>query len=135
MGIGIYYLFESFFKNYLKGKKKKNGKVKLKLFNIFFIIEIYIDETKADIDNSKILSSKEALYLATALSLDSLAIGFGSGLLDMNILYILFASLIMDLIAIWSGLFIGKTFVDRAKIDLSWLAGMILILLAVLKLR
>ncbi|NMA85730.1 MAG: sporulation membrane protein YtaF [Tissierellia bacterium] len=135
MGIGIYYLFESFFKNYLKGKKKKNGKVKLKLFNIFFIIEIYIDETKADIDNSRILSSKEALYLATALSLDSLAIGFGSGLLDMNILYILFASLIMDLIAIWSGLFIGKTFVDRAKIDLSWLAGMILILLAVLKLR
>lgn len=135
MGIGIYYLFESLVKNYLKGKKKKKGRVKLKVFNISFIIEVYIDETKADMDNSKTLSSQEAFYLAIALSLDSLAIGFGSGLLYVNILYIFFASLIMDLVAIWAGLFIGRSFVDKTKIDLSWLAGIILILLAVLKLR
>lgn len=134
ISIGIYYLFESFIKNYLKKKKNKN-KLKLKLFNISFIIEIYIDETKADIDNSKTLNSKEALYLALALSLDSVAIGFGSGLININFIYIIFLSLIMDLIAIWSGLLLGRIFVEKSKLDLSWLAGVILIVLAILKLR
>ena len=135
MSIGIYYLFESFVKSYLKRKKEKNGRLKLKLFNISFIIEVYIDETKADMDNSKNLSSKEALYLALALSLDSLAIGFGSGILSVNIISILFAALTMGLIAIWGGLFLGKLFVEKSKIDLSWLAGIILIILAILKLK
>lgn len=135
ISIGIYYLFESFVKSYLKGRKGKNGKLKLKLFNISFIIEVYIDETKADMDNSNNLNSKEALYLALALSLDSLAIGFGSGLINVNFLYIVFISLIMDLLAIWSGLFLGKFFMRKSKFDLSWLTGIILIVLALLRLK
>ncbi len=134
LSIGIYYLFESIIKNYLKKKKGENSKLKLKVFNISLIIEIYIDEMKADIDNSKTLSSGEALYLASALSLDSLAIGFGTGLANINIFYIITFSLIMDLVAIWLGLFLGRIFVEKSKIDLSWLAGIILIILAIFKL-
>lgn len=133
--IGVYYLCESFVKNYFKKKKNKNKKLQLELFNISFIIEIYMDEIKADIDNSKKLNIKEALYLALALSLDSLVIGFGSGLADINLPYISLASLIMNFIAIWSGLFIGKIFMEKSKVDLSWLTGLILILLASLRLK
>ena len=134
LSIGIYYLFESIVKSYLKKKKEGENKLKLKLFNISLIIEIYIDEMKADIDNSKTLSSGEALYLAFALSLDSLAIGFGTGLVNINIFYIIIFSLIMHLIAIELGLFLGRIFVEKSKIDLSWLTGVILIILAIFRL-
>ncbi len=134
MFLGTYYLFESLVKTFLERKSDPSQKVKFKLFNVWFIIDIYIDETKADLDNSKILSSKEALYLAIALSLDSLAIGFGSSLGNINYLNVILLSLVSDMIAIWLGLFIGRKFVEKSKLNLSWLAGIILIILAVLKL-
>lgn len=132
--LGFYYLFESIVKSYLKKKSSLREKVKFKLFNIWFIIDIYVDETKADLDKSKNLSSKEAFYLATALSLDSIAIGFGSGLGSINYLNIILLSLVFHMIAIWGGLYIGEKFISRSKINLSWLTGAILIVLAFLKL-
>lgn len=133
--LGIFYLLEGVIKTYIKNNLILDKKIKFKLFNIWFIISVYMDEIKADLDNSKTLSSKEALYLAIALSLDSLAIGFGSSLGSINCISIIFLSLIINMIAIWSGLAIGKRFVEKVKIDLSWLAGVILIILAFLKLK
>ena len=86
-------------------------------------------------DNSKTLNLKEALYLAIALSLDSIAIGFGSGIGNSNYIVVIILSLIWDIIAIWSGLFLGRKFVERTNIDLSWLSGIMLIILALLKLK
>ncbi|NLJ79273.1 MAG: sporulation membrane protein YtaF, partial [Tissierellia bacterium] len=88
-----------------------------------------------DFDNSKTLNLKEALYLGIALSLDSLAIGFGFSLRRINCLGIIFFSLIANMIAIWGGLAIGKRFVEKTEIDLSWLAGVILLILAFLRLK
>lgn len=134
MLLGIYYLCEGIVKGYLKGRSDSNKKVKLKLFDIWFIVDIYVDETKADLNHSKRLNPKEAIYLATALSLDSLAVGFGSSLGNINYLYAIGLSLIIGIFAIWSGLLIGKKIVEKSKINLSWLAGIMLIILAVLKL-
>lgn len=133
--LGIYYLFESIVKSFFKNRFYSKERVKIKLFDIRFIIDIYVDEIKADYDNSKNLSSKEALYLATALSLDSLAIGFSSGLGNVNLLLLIFMSLIFDILAIWSGLIIGRRLVEKSKINLSWMAGIMLITLAFLKLK
>ena len=93
-----------------------------------------MDEIKADFDNSKILSLKR-LYLGIALSLDSLAIGFGSSLRNINCIGVISLSLIANMVAIWGGLAIGKRFIERTKVNLSWLAGIILIILAFLKLK
>ena len=132
--LGIYYLFESIFKSYIQKNSKFNKELKFKLFSIWFIINVYVDETKADLDDSKNLNPKEALYLASALSLDSIAIGFGSGLGSINYFHIIILSLIFDIIAIKGGLFMGKNLVEKSKINLSWLSGVILIFLAFLKL-
>ena len=132
--LGIYYLCEGIFKAYLEKKSDINSKVKLKLFDIWFIVDIYVDETKADFNHSKNLDAKEAVYLATALSLDSLAVGFGSSLGNINYLNVILLSLIFGIFSIWSGLLIGKTILEKSKINLSWLAGIMLITLAVLKL-
>ncbi len=133
--LGVFYLFESIIKTYFKNKITSRSKVKVKLFDIWLIIDIYVDEIKADFDNSKRLNSREALYLAVALSLDSLAIGFSSGLGNINILLIIFMSFIFHILTIWSGLLIGKKFAEKSKINLSWITGILLICLAFLKLK
>lgn len=130
--IGLYYLFEGLIKSHLE-KKSNNSKIKLKLFNLWIIIDIYIDETKADFNKSKRLDSIEAIALATTLSIDSLAIGFGSSLSNMNCIYILGLSFLFGMASIWSGQFIGRRLIEKSKLNLSWLSGVILIILAFLK--
>ncbi|WP_032122313.1 sporulation membrane protein YtaF [Clostridium amazonitimonense] len=129
--LGIYYLFQGLVKNYIG--KSSSKRVDLKLFNFRFIIDIYADETKADINNSKTLDPKEAFYLAVALSLDSLAVGFGSSLGDINYFQVIVLSLICGIFSIWTGTFLGRKFAEKSKIDLSWLGGIMLIILSILK--
>lgn len=133
--LGIYSLFESLVKNFLSTRDYLSKEVKLKLFDIGFVINVYIDETKADLDDSKKLDSKEALYLGAALSLDSLTIGFGNSLGNINYLYTIVFSIIIGMIGVKSGLFLGEKIVKKSNINLSWLAGAILIVLAFLKLK
>lgn len=132
--LGIYYLFESIIKSYLKRNKSLNKKIKLKFSNLQLVLDIYLDETKADFDNSKKLNSKEALYLAIALSIDSLAVGFASSLSQINYFFVVLLSFFAGFFSILIGLFIGRKFADSSKFNLSWLSGVLLLILAVLKL-
>lgn len=132
--LGVYYLLESIIKSYLKAKLRNNEKVKIKLFDFWFIIDIYVDGTKADLNDSKILDYKEALYLAVALSLDSLAVGFGSSLGGINFVQAIFLSLLIGMASIKIGLGLGKRFAEKINLDLSWLIGVLLMILGVLKL-
>lgn len=132
--LGVYYLFEGLIKFYLESKKDSKGEIEVKFADIRFMINIYIDGTKADKDKSKILDYKEAIYLAIALSLDSLTIGFGSGLSNMNYLKIMFFAFLAGFFSIFSGLKIGERLSKEIRFNLSWLSGIILIILAFLRL-
>lgn len=134
MLLGVYYFFEGIIKIYLEKKLDKKEKVKFKLFDIWFIIDIYVDETNADYNKSNNLNSKEAVYLAVALSLDSLAVGFGSALGNINYINVIILSLVVGIFSIRTGLLIGDRIAKKSKVNLSWLAGLILIILASLKL-
>lgn len=131
MLLGIFYLFQSLIKSHIAKTSSPNKEVKLKISDL--IISIYIDETNADFNNSKSLSPKESLYLAVALSLDSLAIGFGSSLAGTNYFQVIFFSLIYGITAIWSGLLIGRKLVEKSDFNVSWLSGIILMILAITK--
>lgn len=133
MTLGIYYLFESIVKSYIKKKSNSNKRVELKLFDLRFIIDIYADETKADFNNSKDISPREALYLSAALSLDSLAAGFGSSLGNINFMQTIVLSLVFNMFAVIIGSFLGRKFIEKSKINLSWLGGLLLIILAILR--
>ncbi|MBC8586971.1 sporulation membrane protein YtaF [Paratissierella segnis] len=130
--MGLYYLFEGLIKSHIE-KKSVKSKIKLKIFNIYIIVDIYLDETKADFNKSKKLDSIEAIALATTLSIDSLAIGFGSSLSNVNGIYILGLSFLFGIFSVWSGQLIGRKLIENSKLNLSWLAGVILIILAFLK--
>ncbi|PRR81466.1 sporulation membrane protein YtaF [Clostridium vincentii] len=134
MLLGIYRLFEGLFKNYIQKKHKIDKPLTFKLFDIQFVLQVYADETKADFDKSKTLTSKESFYLASALSFDSLAVGFGSSLVGGGYIQTVFLCLILGIIAVLVGVFIGKKLVAKTNINLSWLSGVILMILALNKL-
>jgi len=130
--LGAFYLFQSLIKSHIAKCSTPDKEIQLKMSDL--IINIYVNETTADFDNSKYLNSKEAFYLAIALSLDSLAVGFGSSLGTINYIQVILFSLFGGMLAIYIGLFMGKRFVEKSNIDISWLSGVVLMILAIRKL-
>lgn len=130
MIIGIYKLFEGLFKAFIRKRGKTDKPLKFKIFDMNFVLQVYADETKADFDKSKTLTLKEAFYLSIALSFDSLATGIaGSALIDSYILTI-FLCFVIGIILIYVGVFIGRKLSEKTNLDLSWLSGFLLMLLA-----
>ncbi|MFT8349750.1 sporulation membrane protein YtaF [Clostridium saccharoperbutylacetonicum] len=133
MLLGIYRLFESIFKSYISKYSRSDKPLTFKIFDFKFILQVYADEIKADFDNSKSLNIKESFYLGLALSLDSLAVGIGSSLCNVNYFEVLILCFIIGLISVSFGSFLGKKFAQKLNLNLSWLSGALLILLAILR--
>ena len=108
--------------------------IKLSLFNIKFILQVYADPETADVDVSESLSTREATMLAIALSLDGLAVGFAIGLMGLSNWFIavfLLFSLFFNSFAVLMGSWFGKKVSEHLKFNMSWVAGVILIILAI----
>lgn len=96
---------------------------------------IFLDEKKADLDNSKDISVKEAFFLAGILSTDCFLSGLAAGLgfcKRQKLLAIVF-NFFGGIFAVYLGLFIGRLFLKKIKnVDLSVLDGLVLIMLGVM---
>ena len=134
MILGIYSLFEGLLKNYIQKKAESDKPLTFKIFDINFVLQVYADETKADCDHSHNLTAKESFYLALALSFDSLAVGFGSSLVGGNYIVTIVLCFLIGIISIIAGVGIGKKLVQSSNLNLSWLSGLILMVLAITKL-
>lgn len=133
--LGIYKLFEGFFKKYISKFSKLEKPLTFKLFDFKFALTVYADETKADFDKSKKISIKESIYLSLALSIDSLAIGFGASFLNINPLLLLSTCFLLGVLAIKLGSYIGSNVLKKqTNSDFSWVSGICLLLIAFLKL-
>lgn len=132
--LGFMRLFEGLLKNYLNKKALSPNNIEVTLFNFKLVLNVYANVTLADLDHSKSLSAKEALYLGIALSLDSLVVGFGAALAPVSFMQVTIFSIIFNFVAIGLGAFIGSKCAEKMDFDLSWLSGAILIVLALLKL-
>ena len=131
--IGVYNLFQNGIKAYLRTKADYTKRLKFKFADIGFFISICLDETEADKDHSKVLSVREALYLALALSIDSLVTGIASNLATRLIFPILAVSLLFHMIVVLAGSALGRRLSGNPRLNLSWLGGLLLIVLAFLK--
>lgn len=129
--LGLYYLLDSILESIIKKKSYRNKKIKFQFPSINIIIDIAIDGTRADINKSGDIDLKEAIYLAIALSLDALAVGFGSSLGNINYKEVLILFFLINIFAIISGLCIGRKIVSKTKVNLSWVSGLILIFLGI----
>ncbi len=89
---------------------------------------------KADKDKDKLLSPTEAVSLGLALSIDSAAAGVGAALLPSCIPAAIIASFFTGILAILGGSFLGKALSLHIQKNLCWVSGVLLILLAFMKL-
>ena len=107
---------------------------RLNFCSLRFVLTVYADPEPADLDQSNVISPKEAASLALALSLDGLAVGFGAAMGDMNALAAVFGVLVINALAILAGVWLGNGAAGKLPFPISWLGGVILIVIAVLKL-
>ncbi len=115
--MGLYICFESL-------KNKNNGS------------NIFNNPISSDLDNSKIIDTKEAIFLGVALSLDSLCIGICGSIIDINLkLFPLFVS-ILQITFLSFGSFLGLYINKFYKIPqnlCSLLSGLLLIIIGIFK--
>ena len=133
MIIGIYRLFEYIFKAYISKCSNSDKPLTFKIFDFQFVLQVYANEIKADFDNSKCLNIKESFYLSLALSLDSLAVGVGSSLGSINYIQVLILCFFIGIIAVSFGVFLGRKFAQKLHFEFSWLSGVLLIVLAIIR--
>lgn len=131
--LGLVKLFDSTIKSYINKHKQLLKKFTFQMFRLNFILTVYADPKQADEDNSRRLSAGEAVSLAIALSIDGLAVGFGAALGELHIPLVLLCATITNMLAVAGGAKIGSMVAKATSLDFSWLSGLLLIILALLK--
>lgn len=132
--LGLSRFCEGMIKDFLNRHANHVEGLTFKFWDYHFILDVYMDSTKADQDQSKVLSIKEALSLGIVLSIDGIAAGFGSGLVQMPYIQTLIISMIVSMGAILIGCSVGRKIAKLKNIQISWLSGVVLIVLAFIKL-
>ena len=129
--LGFVKVFDGAIKTYIKKKPNFSEKeMMFSLFDINFILTVYAKPETADKDKSRVISPRESIALAVALSLDNLAAGIGAGLV-FNPLYAVGVSMVTTPLSILFGLYLGKKLAATGY-DFSLASGLVLMVLAFL---
>lgn len=135
MLLGLCKLLDSGIKAFIRRHSSLKKEIRFNLSSISFVLKLYADPEKADIDQSKVISPKEAASLAVALSLDGLAVGFGAAFGSLNLWAAMLCSLIANALAVLLGSRLGNRAAAKLPVDFSWVSGVLLIFLAFAKLQ
>lgn len=98
---------------------------------------IFNNPISSDLDHSKLIDSKESLFLAIVLSLDSFCIGIGGSIIDINLTFFPLLVSIFQLFFLSLGTFLGNhvnKFYNIPQNIWSILSGILLIFIGFLKL-
>ncbi len=133
--VGLIKLFDGTIKCIIRRKEPVRKQLDFHMFDLRFLLTIYADPNKADADQGGLLSAKEACSLGIALSIDSMAAGIGAGIAAVPIAVPVFLSFFMGAAAIGTGMVLGNRVAAKYSLDISWIGGLLLILLSVLKMR
>ena len=132
--IGIAKLLESLIRSIAKNHPSLMGNWGCQIKQINIIFTVYLSPEDANREDLQVLSPKEALLLSLALSLDSVLAGmaFTTGTLPLAALFLL--SALFNLILFMAGYGFGHLASSVLRVDLSWLSGLFLLILAALSL-
>ncbi|KMT23200.1 manganese efflux pump [Clostridium cylindrosporum] len=132
--IGSLRLFESILKSYLRRKSINSRNYTFNIFDVKFNIDMSVAKECLDRNKTKIVGVKEAFSIALACSLDGMAIGFGAALVGINYIEVIILSFIFNTIVLILGSFIGRKINEKISLNLSWISGLLLIIIAFMKL-
>lgn len=131
--IGVFKLLDNITKSFIQKHDDFTKNMNFSFLNLKFVLCVYADPEKADVDSSKTISIAEAISLAVALSFDGIAVGFGAALGNIHGIYVVLASIATDTAAVMLGSYLGHKLSTKLKFNISWLSGVVLIALAVIK--
>lgn len=123
--IGITTIFKSLIRNLVR-RLSQRGELSLHTGSSGIVVKLYLDDTAADFDCSKVLSLKEAIALALAGSLDSITTGLSTGYNEIDPVISTLFAFITGSAAIIFGSLAGRKIASMNH-DLSWLGGAALI--------
>lgn len=105
-----------------------NRGCKIKELNI--ILTVYLSPEEANKTDLQVLNAKEALLLSLALSLDSVLAGMAFTTIAIPRLTLLLSAILFNLFLFLTGYALGRLLFHILRIDLSWLSGLCLLILA-----
>ena len=131
--LGIVKLLDYFIEKYINRHVSLHKGITFSFSGLRVIVNIYGDPMAADWDHSQSLSWKEVLFLSFAMSIDSLIAGALSAFLEIPVGLTMGTAFIMGILVMAAGLFLGRKLAARCKCDLSWISGVLFMILAVTK--
>ncbi|OJU13950.1 MAG: sporulation membrane protein YtaF [Clostridiales bacterium 43-6] len=139
--IGVSYLLKAIFPKEqapqpVKPPQKEKKPVKIVIKSIEITIQILKNPDTADIDNSGTVDIKEALFIGTALSIDSVGVGIGSAMSGLHGWYIPLFIGLFQLCFLNIGQYLMKNirFFAKNKRLAEILPGVLLVLLSIVRL-
>ena len=126
--IGLLMISRSIIRSMIKKLSRSDGLL-LKTNKGSLAVRLYLDDSAADKDNSKVISLSEAFTIALASSLDSAVTGIGSGSSGISFITASALTFIFGCAALFAGNITGKKLSSLDR-DLSWVGGVMLILFA-----
>ena len=126
--IGMLMIIKTIAREILKKISCKDG-ISLKTEKGSLVVRLYLDDSAADKDNSKVISVSEAFTIALASSLDAAVTGIGCGSSGINFVTASVMTFIFGSFALLLGNLTGKK-VSSLDHDLSWVGGVLLIIFA-----
>ena len=131
--LGILKLMDYFIKKYINRHASLHKGLSFSFSGLHIIINIYGDPMAADWDHSQSLSWKELIFLSFAMSIDSLIAGTLSAFMKIPIGLTVITAFFLGIVMMAAGLLLGRKLAARAECDLSWISGVLFLILAVTK--
>lgn len=134
--LGVYIIIQAFTKKNKETKDCKKPALSFTLKHFGIIINIVRDPCIYDIDNSAKIDPLEAIYLGTALSIDSFAAGISSAIAGLNSFFIPLSVGVFQIIFLTFGNFIGGKIATIKKIKpkiFIIISGLMLIALSIVR--
>lgn len=128
--LGCEKLMESLFRHLAARRPNiiSNWVCRIKQLNIVFTI--YFSPQDANKEDLSVLSAKEAFFLSLALSLDSIFASMAFSYQGVSPLIFFLTAALIHFLLFFAGLLIGSLLSRKFSIDLTWLSGLFLLLLA-----
>lgn len=131
--LGVIKLLDYSIREYIRHHQKLSKDLSFSVSGVSVIVRIYSDPMEADWDRSKSLSWREILFLSAAMSIDSLVAGTLAAFMKVPVLLTVGISFLVGTGMVSVGLYLGRKLSDRVNCDLSWLSGVLFLILAVTK--
>lgn len=128
--LGLLKFSDSIIKCFVRRHKNARKQLHFKFSSLKFIINIYCNPLEADADKNKRLSLREVIFFSIAMSIDSLIAGTMAAFLKISVPLTVAAAFILGYIFTCIGQFLGHKISTKSSIDLSWIGGILFIILA-----